>query len=109
MAPSSAGMRCITLNILLTAMQARTERYAQGRSVTVALRMRIAHAPVVGGHSETQALGRAPAGPITSTVVARRRRRGGVAHQLLDRRQVGAGVEEITGVGPAQVMWRDRW
>ena len=30
-----------------------------------------------------------------------------MAHQLLDGGQVGAGGEEITGVGPAQVMGRD--
>jgi len=30
---------------------------------------------------------------LAATVIARRRRRRGVAHQLLDRGQIGAGVE----------------
>jgi len=56
---------------------------------------------------ETQPLGRGSAGSVTAPVVARRRRRGRVNHELLDGRQVGAGVEEVAGVGPAQIMRRD--
>ena len=73
---------------------------ARGRSVSV-LRRRIVPALVARGPAEikTDPLGRGPAGPIAPAVVTGRRGWRGVAHQLLDRRQVGTGVEEVTGVG----------
>lgn len=92
--------------ILLTGLQARTERKRAGRSVAVVLRRSTIHAAVVPWPTkiDSQALGRRPAGTIASAVVTGRRRRGGVAHQLLDHGQIGTRVEEVTGIGPAQVM-----
>src|SRR5919198_3672590 len=57
------------------------------------------------GHMEQ--LGGSPAGGLGAAVVARGGGRAGVAGQLLHDREVAAGVEEVAGPGPAQIVGRE--
>ena len=56
------------------------------------------------GTTRWKSLSRRSAGPVASTVVSRRGGGGGVAEQLLHGGQIGAGVEQVAGVGAAKVV-----